>query len=129
MLLAFLVSIFLATSSPATLTLPPALLVVDSQALWMDSLSQCESLGSTTIKILDTNHYYSYGKYQYQMGTWLPYSKLFGTTKENIYDGSLQDTVTRHILDTDGWKGYWNVCGALVTKNHGAYPPPAVSPS
>jgi len=71
------------------------------QEVWMDSLAECESQGSTTIKVLDTNGYYSYGKYQYQMKTWLKYKSL-GTTKENIFNGDLQDTVTKYVLDSGG---------------------------
>lgn len=122
MLLACIVAATIATGSPASvLSLPSYCLSVDAQALWMDSLSSCESEGSTTIRILDTNDHYSYGKYQYQMSTWLDYSFL-GATSSDIYNGDLQDTITRYILDTNGYRGYWDICGAVVTKKYGAYP-------
>ncbi len=87
----------------------------------MDALAQCESHASTTVKIWDTNNRWSVGKFQYQYATWLTYSKQFGTTRENITDGDLQDTVTRYILDnpkeTGGWKNWFN-----CTKTIGGYP-------
>lgn len=120
MLLALLMSLSLTVAPSPTLTLSAALLTIDQKTLWMDSLSDCESLGSTTIKVLDTNDYYSYGKYQYQMATWLKYGFL-GTTKYNIYDGDLQDRITRYILDNNG-EDNWVICGNRVTKSLGPYP-------
>jgi len=78
------------------------------QDVWMQALAQRESGGDDKIKVLDVDGYYSYGRYNYHMSTWLKYSKLFGTTKENIYDGTLQDAVTRYILDTKGSSDWYN---------------------
>jgi hypothetical protein len=91
------------------------------QTIWMNSLSNCESMGSTTIKVLDTNDYYSYGKYQFQIKTWLRYSDMFGTTPENIYSGELQDTVAQYILDNGGVSNWW-ICGHRVSSKLGPYP-------
>ena len=109
----------------AGLPLPFAELVAppeqSPQELWMDALANCESMGSTTIRVWDTNNQWSVGKYQYQYRTWLKYSKRFGTTKENITDGELQDKVTRYVLDTIG-SGDWHNCGKIVRKALGPYP-------
>lgn len=93
----------------------------DPKEIWMDALAQCESHGSTTVRVWDVNDRWSVGKYQYQYATWLTYSKKFGTTKENITDGDLQDLVTRHILDNGGWKNWYN-CGKKLNASIGAYP-------
>lgn len=95
----------------------------EARSEWQNALAQCESGGDPTIKVLDTNNYYSYGKYQYQMKTWLKYKNL-GTSKENIYDEDLQDRVTAHILNTKGSSDWWN-----CTKAIGPYPKNAESPT
>lgn len=88
----------------------------------MLKLNQCENpSGNPNIKILDVNGWYSYGDFQYQMPTWLRYSKTMGTTKENINDPILQWAVTRHILDTKGSGDWWN-CSKKVEKLLGPYP-------
>ena len=77
-------------------------------------------MGSTTIRILDTNGKYSYGLLMFQMKTWLFYGKKFGATRENIYDGELQRKVARKILDDGGWRHWWT-CSKAVTAKLGAY--------
>jgi len=94
---------------------------LSSQQVWMNALAQHESGSNCTLKILDTNDYYSYGKYQYQMATWLKYSKLFGTTKQNIYSCTLQDAVTKYILDTKGSSDWYNST-LFLEKTLGSYP-------
>ena len=86
----------------------------------MESLSECESGGSTTIKVLDTNGKYSYGLLQFQMGTWLKYKNL-GATRENIFDGELQKTIARSMLDAGGWRNWLN-CSLVVKRSLGSYP-------
>lgn len=116
---AFLISLMLAIpSSVLSVYLPP-----DPQLVWMSALAECESMGSTTIKVWDTNNKWSVGKYQYQYATWLKYSKLFGTTRQNITDGDLQDKVTRYILDNGGEDNWYN-CNRIVKKSLGSYPKP-----
>lgn len=107
--------------NPSVLTVPIAEAAPDPQVVWMDALAQHESGDDCTLKHLDTNGYYSYSKYQYQMSTWLKYSKLFGTTKENIYSCVLQDTVTRYILDTKGSQDWYNST-LFLEKTLGPYP-------
>lgn len=99
--------------------LPFAELIATStpQDRWIDSLAQCESMGSTTVKVLDTDGYYSYGLFQFHQATWLKYGKPFGATKENIYDGELQREVVRSMLDNGG-SSHWYNC----SKRLGRYP-------
>jgi len=63
------------------------------------------------------NDKYSYGVLQFQMATWLSFGKSFGTTADNIYDKSLQETVARSMLDNGGWRN-WFTCA----KKTGTYP-------
>ena len=95
----------------------PIVTAIDYQEIWIDKLSVCESGASTTIKILDTNNYYSYGLLMFQMKTWLSYGKPFGATKENIYDEQLQRKVARSMLDAGG-QGHWYHCSNRI----GNYP-------
>lgn len=88
------------------------------QEVWLDALHQCENEYDVP-KILDTNGYYSYGKYMWQMRSWLRYTAL-GTTRENIMDEEMQDKITRHVLDTGGWKNWYN-CGKMLNKEIGMY--------
>lgn len=73
--------------------------------------------------IIDSNGKRSYAFVMYQMQTWLSYSKLFGTTKENIYNDDLQRTVTLYILNNGGWR-HWYTCAKAITKKLGPYPMP-----
>jgi hypothetical protein len=110
--------LFTAFTMPMTLTVP--LLPPSPQEVWMDALAQCESEGSTTIKVWDTNNQWSYGKYQWQMRSWLNYKKQ-GATKDNILDEEMQDKITRYVLDSGGWTNWWN-CGKLISRTLGSYP-------
>jgi hypothetical protein len=114
----FLVALLMTVNlTPSVLTVPILPPDPDPKSIWIDALAQCESMGSTTIKVLDTNGKYSYGLLQFQMGTWLKY----GGTKQNIYDGVLQTKIARGILDDGGW-GNWYNCGRIVRKTLGDYP-------
>jgi len=120
-MLALLMGMMLSVNvDPSKLTVPITSFV-DTKQVWMSALSDCESMGSTTIKVWDTNNQWSIGKYQYQYGTWLKYSKKFGTTKANITDGALQDVVTHYVLDTYG-SGDWYNCTKIIQKSLGSYP-------
>lgn len=113
----FLVLLLTTSYNPSVLTVPET----TPQEIWMSKLADCESGASTTMRTWDTNNRWSIGKYQYQFSTWAKYSVRFGTTRENITDGDLQDKVTRYILDTKGWQD-WVTCGAKTVKKLGAYP-------
>lgn len=112
-MLAFLISFWLSTVPLEVLTVP----IADPQEIWIDKLATCESNASTTIRILDTNNYYSHGLLMFQMKTWLAYGKKFGATKENIYDGELQRKVAKSMLDAGG-QTHWYHC----SKRIGNYP-------
>ena len=122
-MLALIISLLMtANTSPTVLTVP----IPNPQTQWLTALSNCESNGSTTVRVLDTNGRYSYGLFQFQLGTWLAYGKDFGATKENIYSPDLQWEVAKSMLDAGGWKNWWN-CGRDVEKSLGVYPAMAVS--
>lgn len=93
------------------LVIPP-----DPKEVWIDKLHECENINNVP-RILDTNGYYSYGAYMFQMKTWLSYGKEFGATRENISSSTLQRKVVRSMLD-DGGQGHWYHC----SKKLGTYP-------
>lgn len=105
--------------------LPFAELVADpveeQKVAWMTELHKCENINNVP-KILDTNGYYSYADFMYQMATWLKYGKRFGANKTNISSSTLQWKVTRYVLDTYGWENDWVTCGKLTVKKLGLYP-------
>lgn len=103
------------------LAVPITPVVPDPQLEWIEQLGNCESMGSTTVKVLDTNNKYSYGLLQFQMATWLKYGKDFGATKDNIFDPDLQKTVARSMLDAGGANNWYN-CAHSVERKLGSYP-------
>jgi hypothetical protein len=110
--------------SPQTLTPEAAYsaqYVSADQRAWLDALEKCESTGSTTVRVLDSNDRYSYGILQFQAATWLSYSAQFGTSMENIYDKDLQETVAFHVLDNGGWSNWYN-CGRGIITRLGPWP-------
>ena len=89
----------------------------------LDDLAYCESRNRPEIKIVDTNGYYSYGMFQFQLATWnyyiekydlLPEAEVY-EYKNLIQDGDFQRHVTRTILENEplAWKNWWT-CGQLV---------------
>lgn len=104
---------FLMPSDPTVLTV----YYPDAKSMWIDRLAECESGNRADIKVLDTNAKYSYGRFQFQAGTWLAYGKPFGATMDNIYDGELQGRVVRSMLD-DGGERHWYNCSRAL----GPYP-------
>lgn len=87
----------------------------------MYALGMCESSWRPHIRHLDSNNYYSYGVFQFQMATWLSYGKKFGATKKNIYNAELQEKVAISMLDK-GEFWHWKNCVKKVTKKLGPYP-------
>jgi hypothetical protein len=90
--------------SPKT---PPPSHVVAVVSPFMVQLAKCESQGNIKAKVLDVNGKYSYGKYQWQMASWINYKKL-GAVEDNIFDEQMQDTVTKYVLDHGGWRNWYN---------------------
>ena len=115
----FIVGLLLtANSFPSVLSVPP--FPPSPQEIWINALANCESNGSTTIKVIDTNGYYSYGKYQWQMRSWLKYKDI-GATKDNILNEKVQDKVTKYVLDNLGDLNWIN-CGKIIRSSLGSYP-------
>ncbi len=88
---------------------------------WLAALEQCESTGSTTVKILDSNNKYSHGVVQFQMDTWLAYGKDFGATRNNIYSKELQEQVALAML-RNGGSSHWLNCSNKISKKIGPFP-------
>ena len=84
-----------------------------SQTEYLDKLEVAESNGSTTIRILDTNHKFSTGCLQFQDETFLTQGKKYGlvatSTKEAeplIYNCELQKQLAHKML-LDGGESHW----------------------
>ena len=97
-----------------------------SQVDWLEKLSKCESNGSTTIRVLDTNKQFSTGLYQFQDLTFLNYGKKYGLVATStlkaeplIYDGELQTKIAHKMLK-DGGEGHWLNCVRIMKL--GKYP-------
>lgn len=117
MIISLLIAALLAVpKDPSILTVPVVMAAeLSPQDQWIKRLHVCENPDDIP-KVLDTNKRYSYGKYQWQMASWLNYKSL-GATKENILDETMQDTVTRYVLDHGG-QGNWYHCSQKL----GPYP-------
>lgn len=114
-MLAFVVSLMMVSFDPSVLTIPP-----DPKEAWIKSLHSCENVNNIE-KVLDTNGKYSYGKYQWQMDSWLEFKKQ-GATKENIDDSEMQDRITRYALDKGQWRRWFN-CAKKIPFSYGSTPP------
>jgi len=76
----------------------------------LDRLAWCESRNTDSVKVVDTNGYYSYGRYQYQLHTWNYYIDKYDLLphaeeheyKNFIFDGDFQREVTQTILENEG---------------------------
>lgn len=96
------------------------------QQVYLQALQFCESSGRVDIKILDSNHKYSYGGLMFQMSTFLSQGKKYGLINDStgptegeklIYDIELQEAIAHRML-LDGGERNWYVC----TKKLGSYP-------
>lgn len=99
--------------------------------LWLASLEYCESQGRSDLRIIDTNGYYSYGAFQFQMGTFIGFGKQYGVLDKDmtyeeargvnkdgpIYDQQIQKEIVVHMVE-DGLDYHWYNC----TKKFGHYP-------
>jgi len=113
-MLAIYLSLLLAfsTTSPTALPRDEGKMPSIDQLLYMTRLSDCESSGSSTIKVLDSNNKYSYGAYQFQMQTWLAQSEKYGLDykEKDIYYFTKQARLAYLMLSDDG-EGQWYTCG------------------
>lgn len=87
---------------------------------WLDRLQMDESGKSPLLVILDTNNKYSYGCLQFQMGTWVSYSKKYNVDTE-IMDCQGQRSVAKSMIkdDWNNWKHWYT----SVTKKTAGKPP------
>ena len=108
-MLAMLLGLTLMTIPSPILTVP----IETPKQIWMDKLHDCENPNNIP-KIIDSNDRYSYGKYEWQMRSWLNYSKE-GATKENIGDDAMQDKITLYVLQNGGWRN-WLICSERISK-------------
>ena len=88
---------------------------------WIHYLALCESSERPRVRVVDSNGYYSYGRLQFQLGTWKAYGAKFGASRANIYDGALQEKVAISMLDK-GENYHWRTCSKRVTAKYGKYP-------
>lgn len=92
-----------------------------AQVAWLHALEQCESKGNPTARVLDVNGYYSYGILQFQMATFIGFSKEYGTDSGDIYDPTSQETLALKMLDDGLWKHWYN-CSQKVIADRGYFP-------
>lgn len=97
-----------------------------SQTEWLAKLEKCESNGSTTIKVLDTNNKFSFGALQFQAKTFLTQGVKYGliaTATEEveplIYNRELQVKLAHKML-LDGGEDNWYNC--VRNQKLGKYP-------
>ncbi len=90
----------------------------------LDDLAYCESTGRDNFRIVDSNGWYSYSTYQFQMPTWKAYAaEVFleadDADLENlIWGGEDQRKVAKYMLESnpENWR-HWRTCGKLVGLN------------
>lgn len=129
MLWALLLTLSATPVQAAELTIPIQQIIeakqLEDKLAWIDHLATCESGNNPTIKILDTNNFYSYGYVQFQMATWL----ANGGVKADIYNKDAQKKVAMKMLDAGGTHNWYN-CNKIIRKTYGDYPATSsVSPS
>lgn len=87
---------------------------------WIQQVRWEESRGHDMLVILDTNNRYSYGCLQFQMATWLMYSKKYKVEGE-MMDCNKQIELTKYIIrnEPDGWRNWYTT---VVIKKVGKPP-------
>lgn len=88
--------------------------------IWLDKLENAESQNQPMMVILDTNNKYSYGCLQFQMDTFIAYSKKYGVSGE-MMDCSVQKELATKMVENDygAWSNWYN----SVKYNGAGYPP------
>lgn len=122
MLMAFLLSLMMVASSPHVLTIPLEMMpdpIEVQKEEWINNLQLCENINKVPW-IFDTNGKKSYADFMFQMDTWISYGKKFGATRNNISSSTLQRQVVRSMLDSGGWRNWYN-CGKMLNKTIGKY--------
>jgi hypothetical protein len=95
----------------------------DSLDLWLDKLAFCESGGSTTIEIIDSNKQFSRGAFMFQDNTFIPAVKKLNLLPEAedkeilnfVYDYEFAKKVAR-ILIKNGEDWRWKNCVRKIGK-------------
>ena len=92
---------------------------------WLDRLKQQESGGVEHIKHLDSNNKYSFGCYQFQVETFVSYTKRYNLLPESedaeienwIYDCTYQRKLAKEMINDnyDNWK-HWRTSTGKVGK-------------
>jgi len=98
-------------------------MTLDNKSAWIDALAYCESRGNDNAAIVDTNGYWSRGRFQFQRARWKSNGKNYSATRDNIFDGKLQEQVVREMLDK-GLKNHWYWCAKRVEAKLGQYGAP-----
>ena len=89
----------------------------DALDVWIQNLGNAECMNCpSNYKTIDTNGFYSYGKYQFQLSTFVQfYSKYYGKISEQearikINDYSLQEQLVRSMITDNplNWKNWYN---------------------
>ena len=89
----------------------------DSLDLWLDKLAFCESGGSTTIDIIDSNKQLSRGPFMFQDNTFIPAVKKLNLLPEAedkeilnfVYDYKFTKKVARILIENgEDWR--WKNC-------------------
>lgn len=90
------------------------------QVTLLDALAECECNGcEADFKKVDTNGYYSYGKYQFQLHTFIHFATKYGFLSDDleeadyrnwIADYSMQRKVAEKMLEEGEW-AHWFTCG------------------
>lgn len=108
------------------LFLLPITSFAQSQTEWINQLSLCESGGKSDITVLDTNNKYSYGEFQFQLGTFMGYGKQYGILPQSLTDEEglllihnpyIQRALATMMLD-NGLSYHWKNCSQSI----GPYP-------
>jgi hypothetical protein len=101
----------------------------DELDLWLDKLAFCESGGSTTIEIIDSNKQFSRGPFMFQDNTFIPAVKKLNLLPEAedkeilnfVYDYEFAKRVARILIENgEDWR--WKNCVRKIGK-----PPVSVS--
>lgn len=92
----------------------------------IDKLAMCESSYRDDIKIVDTNGWHSYGRYQFQLPTFRGYAEAYEIVpkglsddelREYIYDGELQAELVYKMLEDNpsNWTHWYNCAKKIGT--------------
>ena len=84
----------------------------------LEDLGVCESSNREDVVIIDSNGYKSYGKYQFQLYTFMEFGKKYDflplditevQAREAIMDNELQEKIAFNMLKDGLWK-HWKNC-------------------